>query len=102
MPDREMARQLRERVFGEDARDETHVAVATQDRAVRDGDAGAFLTTVLERVEGEEGRPSDVFAGRVDARDAALVVDGVLATFRLRSVAVPRAAHGHVHLFQPY
>ena len=44
-------------------------------RAVRDGDAGALLAAVLERIEAEVGEPRDVavvIAGRVvDAEDAA-------------------------------
>ena len=39
--------------------------------AVGDGDAGALLPAVLQRVEREVGQAGDVAAGRVDAEDAA-------------------------------
>ena len=49
--------------------------MATTRLAVGDGDAGALLAAVLERVEAEEGQPRDVAVGRaervVDAEHAA-------------------------------
>src|SRR5690348_17338055 len=102
MPDGEMAGQLRQDVFREDARDQAHVAMAAQCAAVRHRDAGALLTPMLQRIEREEGGSGDVFPGREDARNAALVVDGVLTAFRLRTIAVPLATLGHVHLLQHY
>ena len=55
----------------EDLRDETHLLDREQAAAVRDGDPGALLPAVLQRVEREVGEPRDVTIVGVDAKDAA-------------------------------
>ena len=71
MPDRRAPGQGLQLALVEDLGDEAHVAHGEHAPAVADGDAGALLPAVLERVEREVGEAGDVAAGRVDAEDAA-------------------------------
>ena len=73
--DRDVAREAGEARLVEHLVHEAHVLHRHHARAVRDGDPGALLAAVLERIEAEVGEPRDVavvIAGRVvDAEDAA-------------------------------
>ena len=71
MADRRAPGQRLQLALVEDLRDEAHVPHGEHAAAVGDGDAGALLPAVLQRVEREVGQAGDVAAGRVDAEDAA-------------------------------
>jgi hypothetical protein len=55
MADGHVARELGEYVVREDFRDEAHAFDVGEALAIGGGDAGGFLTTMLERVEAEVG-----------------------------------------------
>src|SRR5450755_425204 len=81
----------------ENLRDETHLFVAPKDRPVGHRHAGAFLTAMLQSVEGEERGPRDVVAGSEHAAHAARVVHGIFAAFRFGKVAVPTGGQRRLH-----
>ena len=71
VPDGHVALEARKHIVGEDFRDEAHAFDVGEVRAVGGGDAGGFLSAMLEGVEGEVG-----LAGGVG-----MVVDGDYAAF---------------------
>ena len=71
MADRRAAGERLQLALVEDLGDEAHVPHREHAASVADGDAGALLPAVLERVEREVREARDVAAGRVDAEDAA-------------------------------
>ena len=50
----------------------------------RGGDPGALLAAMLEREEAEEGQARDIIPGRIDAEDAAFLVEIVALVGRDR------------------
>ena len=73
MADREVAAQAGQRRLVEDLGDQAEILVDHHAGAVADRDAGGLLPAVLQRVEAEVGELGDLFAGRPDAEDAALL-----------------------------
>src|SRR6185295_19849144 len=61
-------------VLIEDLRDQAHAGLEVEGAGVRCGDAGALLPAMLQGVEAEERDPGDLFSRRVDAEDAAGLV----------------------------
>src|SRR5439155_17638613 len=78
--------------------DQPHVLHRHHASLVGDGDAGAFLAAVLERVQAEVGQPGDVairFAdGVVDAEDAAHQRDSFRAAGRAFSKIATASLRG--------
>ncbi|WP_339937633.1 hypothetical protein [Undibacterium luofuense] len=71
--DRRQPLEILEVILGEDLRDEAHPAAHRDVAPVGRGDAGRLLSAVLERMDTEEGKPSDVLARSEDAKDSALL-----------------------------
>ena len=71
MADAEMAFERGERALVEHVRDQAHVLVDPQHLAVAGGDAGGFLTPVLEGMETEVQEGATSRAGGVDPHDPA-------------------------------
>src|SRR5579885_872106 len=58
-------------VFGKGLRDQSHLPMRIEPRAVACHDAGALLAAMLERVEAEIGNTGYIFSGRINAEYAA-------------------------------
>ena len=71
VPDGNIALQALQHRLRKHARDQSEVFVGADARAVRDGDARAFLPAMLQSVQSEERQARDVGARGVDAEDAA-------------------------------
>ena len=69
--------QGREVGVGEHLRDEAQVLADEDGLAVAHRDTGGLLTAVLQGAQREVGHAGDVLAGGPDAKDAALLVQGV-------------------------
>ncbi len=71
MADREVTPQAGQDRLVEHLGDQTEVLVDDDRSAVRDRDAGGFLTPVLEGIEGVIGEPGYVLTRCIDTDDAA-------------------------------
>ncbi|GAC1571796.1 MAG: hypothetical protein NVS3B7_02170 [Candidatus Elarobacter sp.] len=91
MADRDVAAETAEDLLVEDAGDQPHLAMAVDAHPVADGEAGALLAAVLERVQPEIRKPGDVVARCVKARDAARFVQNI--TGRLYRFTIVRPGH---------
>ncbi len=58
----------------EHLRDQTHVLVDDQPRAVGDGYAGRLLPPVLQREQSEEGETGDIHLGGVDGEHPTFIM----------------------------
>ena len=76
--DREVAAETVDGLFGEGVGDLAHAAGQTHAMAVAGGDAGAFLSAVLQRVETERGQAGG-FGVAENAEHPALVLELVYA-----------------------
>ena len=68
---RDEAVEPAENLFVEDAGQESHLAMAGERRAVADRNAGAFLSAMLQRVQGEVYEPRHIEPRSVDGSDTA-------------------------------
>ena len=75
MANGDMTRQHAKVIFAERLADQSEMRMRDDSLAVRGGDARAFLTTVLERIETKEGQSGDIFSGRMDSEDATLLME---------------------------
>ena len=71
MADRDLAGERLELLLVEDLGDEPHVAQHRQPPALRDGDPGRLLATMLQGEEREVREPRHVALDRPDTEDAA-------------------------------
>ena len=78
MADGVLAAQALEHLLVEHLADETEVLDDRDLAVVGHGDAGALLAAVLQGIEPEEGQARDVESRRVDAEDAAAVVETIV------------------------
>ena len=74
MPQCQVAGQALERLLVEGLRDQAHVLVHPHRLAITGCDPGALLPAVLQGIKPEIGQVGDVFAGRIDAKEPALLV----------------------------
>ena len=74
MPDREVAGEAFQVVFVEGLVHQPHAGMQVKTGAVAGRDARALLASVLESIDPEEGDAGYVFAGGVDAKDAATLL----------------------------
>ena len=75
MPDCDVAGQFENVFFREYLRDKTHLLMGVNLGAVGGGDAGGFLTAMLECVKAEEGQARRIQAFAVNAENAALFAE---------------------------
>jgi len=66
--------ELAQPIFVKDLRHQPHVSGNAHPLAVSDSDAGAFLTTVLQSKQSEEGKPGHILIRTIDAKDSATLV----------------------------
>ncbi len=97
--DREVAAQRAEVALVEDLRDQAHVLVDQDLRAVAHRDAGRLLAAVLQRVEAEVGQLGDLglgagAVGGPDAEDPAGVLRALLAGNQVVSEPTVATWHG--------
>ena len=78
MADGVLAAEALEHLLVEDLADEAQVLDDRDLAVVGHGDAGALLAAVLQGVEAEERQPRDVAPRRVDAEDAAAVMETIV------------------------
>lgn len=79
MPDADMSFEQGKVIFGENLGDQPHFLMELYFAAVGDGDAGAFLSPVLEGKKGKKDKPSYIYFGRVNPEDATALAQHFLA-----------------------
>ena len=71
MSDGYVALKAAEVLFGESMRHQTHGGVKIYLFAIGSSDAGAFLSSMLQGIEGKESKPADIYFVSINTENAA-------------------------------
>lgn len=74
MPDADIAAKLGKVTFGENFRNQTHFPMCFYLASITNGDASAFLSTMLESKKSEKDKTSYVYLPTVDSKNTTTFV----------------------------
>jgi hypothetical protein len=74
MPYGDVSLEMAEFVLGESLGDQPHRGVKVNVFPICGGDAGAFLSSMLESIKGEEGKSANIHSWGIDTKDTAAFI----------------------------